>query len=117
MPKQTHKLTDLKIKAIKKPGLYGDGDGLYLKQSPAGTRSWILRFKVAGDASKMGLGAYPQISFSEARNRAREARTQLARSINPLVEKRERSAAQKTVKHIVTFDEATDRFIGDYIRT
>jgi hypothetical protein len=34
MAKQTHKLTDLKIKALKKPGLHGDGDGLYLKLSP-----------------------------------------------------------------------------------
>jgi len=66
MAKQIHKLTDLKIKALKKPGLHGDGDGLYLKLSPTGTRSWMLRFKIGGEPGKMGLGAYPEISLSEA---------------------------------------------------
>ena len=111
MAKQTHKLTDLKIKALKKSGLHGDGDGLYLKLSPTGTRSWMFRFKIDGAPSKMGLGPYPAISLSEARNRARDARAQLVRSINPLVERRQR-AAQKTVKHAVTFAEATERYIA-----
>jgi hypothetical protein len=70
MAKQTHKLTDLKIKAPKKPGLHGDGDGLYLKLFPTGTRSWILRFKSGGIQSKMGLGTYPETSLSQARNKA-----------------------------------------------
>jgi integrase len=112
MAKRTHKLSDLKIKALRKAGLHGDGDGLYLKVSPTGTRSWMLRFKVGGQPSKMGLGPYPEISLSEARNRARDARAQLARGINPLADKRQRAAAQRTVKHVVTFAEATERYIA-----
>ena len=111
MTKQTHKLTDIKIKSLKKPGLHGDGDGLYLKLSPTGTRSWVFRFKTGQQASKMGLGPYPEIPLSEARSKARDARAQLARGTNPLEDKRRRKTAEAATKHVVTFQEAVDRYI------
>jgi hypothetical protein len=50
-------LTAKKIeRALKKPGLYGDGGGLFLQVTPTGSRSWIFRYARAGKSRKMGLG-------------------------------------------------------------
>jgi hypothetical protein len=38
-----HKLTDSKIKALTQPGVYGDGDGLYLRVQTG--KSWIFIWK------------------------------------------------------------------------
>jgi hypothetical protein len=49
-------LTAKKIeRTLKKPGLYGDGSGLYLQVTPTGSRSWIFRYARAGKSRKMGL--------------------------------------------------------------
>jgi hypothetical protein len=40
----TGKLTALKVAREKRPGLYGDGGGLYLQISKRGSKSWIFRF-------------------------------------------------------------------------
>ena len=40
------KLTALKVAREKRPGMYGDGGGLYLQVAKAGTKSWIFRFWV-----------------------------------------------------------------------
>ena len=38
------KLSALKVAREKRPGLYGDGGGLYLQITARGSRSWISRF-------------------------------------------------------------------------
>jgi hypothetical protein len=43
----TGKLTALKVAREKRPGLYGDGGGLYLQITTPGSKSWIFRFWVA----------------------------------------------------------------------
>jgi hypothetical protein len=43
----TGKLTALKVAREKRPGLYGDGGGLYLQITERGSKSWIFRFWVA----------------------------------------------------------------------
>src|SRR6476469_4446750 len=40
----TGKLTALKVAREKRPGLYGDGGGLYLQVTTRGSKSWIFRF-------------------------------------------------------------------------
>lgn len=36
------KLTARKAESLKEPGMYADGEGLYLRVGPTGGRSWIL---------------------------------------------------------------------------
>jgi len=113
MAKQTHKLTDVKVKAEKRPGLHLDGGGLYLRITQTGTKSWIFRFKQLGRGRDLGLGAYPATSLADARARAIKARAQLAEGVDPI--KTKRTAAQTTgavTKHVVTFAEAAERFIA-----
>jgi len=40
------KLKALNVAREKRPGLYGDGGGLYLQVTERGSKSWIFRFWV-----------------------------------------------------------------------
>lgn len=80
------KLTARKIETAK-PGKYGDGDGLQLAVSPSGSRKWVFRFQWQGKAREMGLGAFPEISLSEARDRAGDARKLIRAGIDPISSK------------------------------
>ena len=46
------RLTTLSITRAKTPGYIHDGGGLYLQVAPAGSRSWIFRFSLAGNAAR-----------------------------------------------------------------
>jgi integrase len=97
------KLTALKVAREKKPGLYGDGGGLYLQVADRGSRSWIFRYwiaerdpatgeivrdpttnKVCGRAREMGLGSCITVSLAEARGRALECRKLREKEIDPI---------------------------------
>ncbi len=41
-------LSAVKVRTIKAPGRYADGNGLYLIVDPSGARRWILRTVVQG---------------------------------------------------------------------
>ncbi len=51
-----------------------DGDGLYLKISTKGTRTWMIRYRDLRRARWLTLGRYPRMSLLEARNKADELR-------------------------------------------
>ena len=85
--------TALKVAQTKRPGLYGDGGGLYLQVTARGSKSWIFRFwiaerdpvtgkivrdlatnKLKGRTLEMGLGSCITVSLKGARDRALECR-------------------------------------------
>jgi hypothetical protein len=68
------KLTVKKVESLRKPGFYGDGEGLYLKVASAGSKSWILRTVVQGRRRDLGLGSAGLVPLAEARTKAREFR-------------------------------------------
>ena len=94
------KLTATQVKAIKEPGRYGDGLGLYLSVAPGGSKNWVQRISIDGKRRDLGLGGYPTVSLAEARENARENRAAVVKGRNPLTEK---SAPQRTIP---TFAEA-----------
>jgi hypothetical protein len=71
-----------KLDSFKTPGMYGDGEGLYLRVGPTGAKSWILRTRIKGRLTKggkplrweAGLGGASLVSLAEARELAREMR-------------------------------------------
>src|SRR5664279_2497807 len=83
-------LTELKIKAADRSGMYADGAGLYLqvKQgSPSAVRpskSWIYRFQLNGRRREMGLGSLADVSAKEARRLAADARHHVLDGVDPL---------------------------------
>lgn len=79
-------LTEKAIQAAKpkeKPYKLTDARGLHLLVQPAGGRLWRLRFSLDGRESMVSLGAYPDVSLKEARERRDEARRLIARGISP----------------------------------
>eukprot|EP01037_Dinobryon_pediforme_P006123 gene6123-6197_t len=101
-------LTDVEIRSFKpRVSVYkkADGGGLYLQINPTGTKLWRLKYRVGEREKKLSIGAYPDISLSEARRRRDEARQQLAASKDPSNEKRKeklrsRLSAQNTFAEI-----------------
>ena len=96
------KLTAAKIKSISKPGRYGDGDGLYFRVTPTGSKNWIQRIVIDGRRCDLGLGGFPITSLVEAREKAFENRKLARGGGDPLAQKRKvavptfRQAAEKT---------------------
>ena len=81
-------LTATKAKSLKKPGMHGDGDGLYLNVTRTGSRSWVQRISIDGRRRDIGLGAFPTVSLSRARTLAAVNRTAVSEGRDPLAETR-----------------------------
>lgn len=80
------KLTDAKVKALKprnRPYKVADGRSLYVEITPAGGKLWRLKYRIGGKEKRIALGKYPEVSLRKARDRAHEAREQLADGIDP----------------------------------
>jgi integrase len=105
------KLNPLKVKNLTKPGRYGDGDGLWFQVRDATHRSWLYRYTVAGKARQMGLGAYPDVSLAEARERAARARRVRRDRGDPIEQRREQRRARATPALDRTFQAACERYI------
>lgn len=78
-------------------GLYHDGNGLYLKVSETGTKSWILRYMIAGTARNMGLGAFPKVGLAEARDRRKHADRMIWEGKDPIAVKKHLMAHDQLV--------------------
>jgi len=83
----------LKAKQIEHApaGMHADGNGLYLKVSDSGAKSWIFRFQLNSKRREMGLGALSVVDAPTARNKATELKLTVKQGIDPL-EKRNREA-------------------------
>jgi integrase len=109
------KLTALAVDKAKRRGYYGDGGGLFLQVSAAGTKSWVFRFKEAGKLREMGLGATHTIGLAEAREKARDCRRMRLDGIDPIAA---RNAARSQVRldaaKAMTFQECAERYIASH---
>jgi len=89
------KLTDKFIKATKGQGkdqFCGDGGGLYLRITPAGSRLWVYRYKNATGITRwFDIGAYPSKSLAQARAEAATLKLKRREGVDP-TEERERQA-------------------------
>lgn len=70
-------LTDRRIRALKAEGqrvevIDGAVPGLGVRVSPAGTKSWFLRYGPLETRRRIVLGPYPALTLDAARNKARE---------------------------------------------
>jgi integrase len=84
-------LTDKEIFALKpkdKKFKVFDGDGLYILVHPKGGKYWYMKYHWGGRPQEIAFGTYPAVSLKLARERRDEARQQLARDLNPRLEKK-----------------------------
>ena len=105
-----HRLSARTVEALKKPGIYADGAGLYLRVQGASARSWVYIFHLSGKRREMGLGAPPSVSLARARQRAQSIRESVADGIDPIASKRVR-------RHAPTFGDLAHAFIEDRTAT
>ena len=96
-----NKLTVKMVRALNRPGLYGDGNTLYLKVAPGGSKQWIQRLTINGKRHDIGLGGCGWVTLAQAREAAHENRMLARRGGDPL-------AAKLQVK-MLTFREAAQR--------
>lgn len=112
MARKTNRLTALDVGKVEKPGYYCDGAGLYLQVSKTGSKSWIMRYTLAGKPCEMGLGSFVTFTLADARKRATAQRKLLTDGINPLATKRNDLLARRMADaSIITFDKAAAAFI------
>ena len=101
-------LTAAFIKAVSRPGRYGDGHGghglsLLVKPMVSSGRiskTWSQRLRIDGQQRTFGLGGYPTVTLAEARKRVLANRRMVAEGGDP------------RVNRAPTFEKATDRVIA-----
>ena len=105
-------LTVKGIAGLNKPGLYGDGKGLYLHVAAGGCKSWILRFQLAKRRRDMGLGPLEEVTLAAARDAATEARKLVRAGVDPIDQRRGIVAARiADAAKARTFDECAAAYL------
>jgi integrase len=101
------------VQTLRKPGMYLDGRGLYLRIGPGGNKSWIYRFTLGGKTRDMGLGPSPDISLAEARERAAAQRKRRLDGQDPIAARQAgRQQAKLDAAKTITFKECAERYIA-----
>jgi integrase len=104
-------LTDAACRAAKpetRLKKLSDGGGLQLWVQPTGSRLWRLAYRFDGRQKLLSLGAYPEVSLAEARERRDVARRQLRDGIDP-------SEAKKQAKRARAAQATFEQVAGEYI--
>jgi len=120
MPRISSELSAIDVKRLVHPGgkrnvLFSVGGvpGLHLQLTPKEGRSWVLRATVGDTRRDIGLGGFPAVTLSQARDKAREARDKIERGIDPIEARKAAKAALTTAQRRgLTFADATDRYLA-----
>jgi integrase len=87
-------LTDTAVRNAKptdKAFKLSDERGMFLLVTPAGGKLWRIKYRILGKEKLLALGAYPDVSLRDARERRDEARKLIAAGVDPS----ERKQAEK----------------------
>jgi integrase len=82
-------------KARDKTYKLSDAKGLYLQVEPNGSKLWRLKYRFVGKEKKLSLGAYPEVTLAQARDRQLDARRLLANDVDPGEHKKQTKRAAK----------------------
>jgi integrase len=96
MPKRITPLSDTKVRTIKpaeKPQKLFDGGGLFLLVTPTGGKLWRLKYRFGGTEKLLAIGAYPQISLADARQKRDQAIALVLNGADPSDTKKAQKAA------------------------
>jgi integrase len=108
-------LTDVAIRALRpRKNRYFVRDpgapGLWLEIFPSGTKAWRYRYHLFGNAEKVAIGKYPDMSLKAARKRRNELATMVAEGKSPAKEKQQKKMA---VVGAVTMRQFSEIFFKD----
>ena len=96
------RLTAVGIRALRAPGRYADGNGLYLFVDDSGAKRWILRTVISGKRRDLGLGSLQITSLAEARLEAARLRRMARAGEDPLAQRRHER------RKVLTFKQAAE---------
>ena len=68
----------------KKQARFADAGGMYLQVSPAGSKRWFLKYRMAGVEKQLSLGGYPAVTLTAARKAREAAKTQKSSGLDPI---------------------------------
>ncbi len=114
------KLSASFVRTSKRPGKYPDGGNLYLQVSESVrkdatvviTKSWLFRYSRFGKDTWLGLGPFPDVSLSAARDLATAERKKKRQGIDPLTDKQTRQRAVRVAHdNMMTFAECADKYV------
>ena len=112
MARQPKRLTTARtVATMRKLGRHADGGNLYLTVSKTGagvSRRWTFLYSLAGKQREAGFGPAAAVTLAEAREKAAEYRSLLAKGIDPLEAKK---ADQATAAARKTFGECANELI------
>lgn len=114
MAMKTKELSALEISRLTTKGYHhvGGVTGLVLQISKSGTKSWLMRVAVGGKRREIGLGGFPDVTVSRAREAGRVIREKIKAGIDPIAE---RAAARSTLiaaaASNLTFGKAAEKYI------
>ena len=113
-----NKLTDRVVRQTAVPGIYPDGDGLYLQvtasKSGEPRRSWFVRLRLPnGKARDMGLGRSALVPLKTARELALAARQEAKAGRDPIAAKEAaKVAAEAEQARAATFRQCAEAYIA-----
>lgn len=84
-------LTDIAArKAMPKAKAYKltDAAAMYLEVMPTGAKLWRLKYRYAGKEKRLAVGAYPEVSLADARQRRDAARAAIRDGRDPSAERK-----------------------------
>lgn len=124
MPRGINKLTATRVAKEKRPGLHPDGGGLYLQVTRGldgdPRKSWVLKFRspATGKLREMGLGPAGNLELAKVRQRAAAALDLVRDGVDPIEHRKaERIRRQTEAATVVTFKQASERFIEAHKRS
>ena len=86
-----------KLRAADKPFKKSDGEGLFIEVKPGGSKLWRMAYRFDNKQKLLSFGSYPAVSLADARQKRLEAKSLLARGIDPNALKQAEKAEQKAV--------------------
>ena len=90
-------LTDTTIRKIKpgeKPLKLSDEKGMFLLVTTAGGKLWRMKYRISGKEKLLALGAYPEVTLADARQRRDDARKLLSNGVDPGDHRKAQKAAK-----------------------
>ena len=109
------KLTDRQIQLTKPPVsgrlTLSDGNGLQLRITSNGKRSWSLQYRYQGAMRKYTIGSYPEITLKDARARNTDLRASIQAGNDPQTAKKLARSPSST-----NIEECFEEYLRDYLK-